>query len=536
MTQSSETGLDLRFRHLGANAKVFLLKYRFAFFSAQLLGLFSYMFMFTSKLVTHDDLTYLFGKGATVSSGRWGLELLSLFLPDVSMPWFHGMITLLFLAVSMCFVVDLLKICSPLLQVLLSGLIVCFPSLIGTFGYMFTSSSYGVAFLLAVLSPWFLSRKGLKNSLIGILCCIFSLSIYQAYIGITAALLVLILMDQTLYGQEPVKKLFLRGLWYVAALAISLGIYWTATMLIQELTGTHMNSYASGALHGGMTVAQRLVHCIRVLGYILLLEYQGLVSKGLVQILHLVFLAVVSFELLVWLFGGQKKGRICLLLFLLAVFPFTLTSILLFADTASVHTLVLYSFVGIYLLAALILDRAPGYPGKKAGLNRLRALGLDISALCLTLIIFCNAGAANRAGFNLHMRYENNYAMSASLLTRLQMLPGFNQDTPVALIGQLPNTNDYDHVLDVSRITGVSGEALDVWPLELFFRYYCGIDIHALDYGEYRKFADNQEFLAMPYFPAEGSVRMIDGTAVCKLSPWRLPDEIRIPMLEAREP
>ena len=533
---SSENALQLRSSRIFDRIFGFLKTYGYAFWSAILLGLFAYLFTFTNKLVTHDDLTYLFGKGATVSSGRWGLELLSLILPDASMPWFHGMVTLIFLAVSMCFAVDLLKIRSPLLQTLLSGLMVCFPSLIGTFGYMFTSSSYGAAFLLAVLSPWFLGRKGLKNRLLGILCCILSLSIYQAYIGITAALLVLMLMDQTLYGDEPARKLFLRGLWYVACLAISLGIYWTATGLIQKLTGTQMNSYASGALHGGMTIPQRLVHCIRVLGYILLLEYQGLVSKGLVQILHLVFLAVIGFELLVWLFGGQKKDRICLLLFLLAVFPFTLTSILLFADTSSVHTLVLYGFAGVYLLAALILDRAPGYPGKKSGLNRLRALGLDAAALCLAVIVFSNAAAANRAGFNLHMRYENNYSMSTGLLTRLEMLPGFTQDTPVALIGQLPNTNDYDHVLDVSRITGVSGEALDVWPLELFFRYYCGIDLQTLEYGEYRKFIENQEFLDMPYFPAEGSVRMIDGTAVCKLSPWRLPDEIRIPMLEAREP
>ena len=45
------------------------------FLSGLVFGLAAHMYMLTNKLPNHDDIESMFGKGATVTSGRWGLEL-----------------------------------------------------------------------------------------------------------------------------------------------------------------------------------------------------------------------------------------------------------------------------------------------------------------------------------------------------------------------------------------------------------------------------------------------------------------------------
>jgi len=141
----------------------FLRKYRISFFSALIFGFLSHMFAFTNKLLNHDELNFLFSKGITISSGRWGLVFLDPFLPACSLPWLNGTITLLLIAVSICLIVHLFSIKNTAVQVTLSGLIISIPALTGTFSYMFTSAYYGVAFLLSVASA-FLVHSTYKKS------------------------------------------------------------------------------------------------------------------------------------------------------------------------------------------------------------------------------------------------------------------------------------------------------------------------------------------------------------------------------------
>ena len=47
-------------------------------------GLLAHGYAFTNKLVNHDEVESLFGKGATITSGRWGLEAIKFIFPDAS--------------------------------------------------------------------------------------------------------------------------------------------------------------------------------------------------------------------------------------------------------------------------------------------------------------------------------------------------------------------------------------------------------------------------------------------------------------------
>ena len=145
-----------------------------------IVGFLAHMFTFANKLVNHDELSALFKKGATTVSGRWGLELLSHVLPNYSMPWLYGVMSIVLITVAVCFIIHMFGIKNKVLQAVTAGLVISFPSLTGTFSYMFTSSSYAVSFLLAVLAAFFASRKRWVMYLPAVVCTVLSVSIYQS--------------------------------------------------------------------------------------------------------------------------------------------------------------------------------------------------------------------------------------------------------------------------------------------------------------------------------------------------------------------
>lgn len=206
MEQQKTLFLESCLRWLAVKAQEF----KIPLLSSFLFGLLAYTFNFTNKLINHDEVQCLFSKGAALSSGRWGLNILERVFPNVSMPFLYGIFSLTFIAISVCIIVHIFKIKNHLLQVLLAGSIVVFPSLIGTFAYMFTSCSFALSFLMAVLAVW-LIQKTAKFTAVPALCCmVFSLGIYQSYISIAAGLLVLILIQQLLLD-EDVKIVLRRG-------------------------------------------------------------------------------------------------------------------------------------------------------------------------------------------------------------------------------------------------------------------------------------------------------------------------------------
>lgn len=120
--------------------------------SAWIAGALAYMFVITNKIVNWDDLQFLFGKGYTLTSGRWGLDIIQHILPNFSMPWLWGVFSIFLLSIAVCVIINIFEIKRKVLQCILAANVLVFPSQIGTMLYMFTCSSYAVAFLMAVLS------------------------------------------------------------------------------------------------------------------------------------------------------------------------------------------------------------------------------------------------------------------------------------------------------------------------------------------------------------------------------------------------
>lgn len=493
----------------------FLRQHRVPMVSSAFFGLLAYGFVFTNKLVNHDEVSSLFTKGGTVTSGRWGLGALDSILPNYSMPWIYGLLTIFLMALSVCLMVRMFHIQNQALQVLLSGCVVAFPSLIGLFGYMFTSAAFALAFLLAVLSAYLIQdlRKWFLLPALG--CLVFSLSIYQSYISVAAGLLVLVLIHQLLKGTAP-EKVLQRGIFYVVFLVAALGSYYLGTQVILKLTGTELNSYASSNLAFSLSsVLQGAILAYRNFFRFFTEGLEGLIPTDFSRLLHWILLAAISLLLLLEFFRKKPTSfaSIGLLVLLIMVLPLAVNCMYMITTPDSIHTLVLYGFVAVYLLAVILADHFLSEPSRFSGLV------LNALTGAMALVIIVNIYVANQAALHLHLRYENASAFYTSLIADIKMTPGFDEETRLAVIGEYQQPDYYTEQFEwLHAITGVYGFVPDNYSKNYFLEYYTGFPMEFASEAEIAAITASPEFEAMAVYPYYGSLQKIGNILVVKLS------------------
>lgn len=489
--------------------------------SSFLVGMLCYIFAFTNKLVNHDEVASLFAKGATVDSGRWGLGALDSIFPNYSMPWIYGVITIVLITAAICILIHIFRIQNKLLQGLLAGSIIAFPSLIGTFGYMFTSSSYAVSFLLAVLAVWFIRKPVKYYGIPALMCMVLSLSIYQSYIAVTASLLVLVLIRQLLSGEDAVTVLK-KGVFYVAFLIISLGLYYVATQLVFLLTGTQFNSYASDSITFSLSSVFTGIPLAYGSFFRFLTEgYHGLIPTVFSRWMHCLLLASAGILLLFWALAQKNRSitRFLLLAALIGILPLAVNCMYLITAADSIHTLVLYGFTAVYILAILIADVClPLFSGSKAG-ELCRRIALEAAAVAMAAIIVSNVYIANESYLNLYLRYENAYAFYTSLIADIKMMPEFDEGTRLAVIGEWDYPDYFnEHFEFANQVTGVKGFFPDSYSANYFLEYYLGFSVPFASEEEIEAVTQTPQYAEMAVYPYYGSLQMIGDILVVKLS------------------
>lgn len=494
------------FECLGLWLRGLYLENRVPFLTALLTGLAAHVFMFTNKLVNHDDIEALFYKGATVTSGRWGLELSKLLFPNCSMPWIYGFLTLLLISVSVCIILGILEIRSKLYQIMLAAVVVTFPSLTGTYCFMFTSAAYGLAFLLAVLCVWFYQRGGAVNAAFATASLVLCLSIYQAYIAITASIFVL-LMIRCCLEEKSVWQIVAYGLKALAMMAAALAVYFAITLLVFYFTGAEFNTYVIDNVNDKASLPGKLRMAYENFRDIFTFRNYSLISSECARFAHLLLLG----ELLAGLIlaaRGSKPLNWVLLAVLTLLLPLSINCMYLLMSPQSIHTLVLYSFVCMYFFLALILEKLEPWSGR---------FMKDITALLMCVIIASNVYFANMTYLKMHLQYENANAFYVSLIAQIKETEGFDENSRVAIIGQQDNLLYPFPELGTDGLLGPSRDLVNIYSKENFFRRYLGFDVPFASQEEMEALCETTEFEQMAEYPYYGSVKEIGDYIVVKL-------------------
>ena len=481
-------------------------EYKVPLAATWIVGLLAHMLMFTNKLLNHDEIVFLFGKGATLESGRWMLAATELIFPNVSMPWIYGVIALAITSLAVCLIIRLLDIRSKYLQALLAGLIVSFPAQTSIFCFMFTSAPYALALLGSVLSVYIYIyiRGSLKSLLAGSAVLALTLGIYQGYIAVASSLYI-ILMIQALLKGEPAGKVFKDGLRYAAALLAALGLYYAVTLVICRLSGTELLSYG----YSGNSILFRVLLAYSSFLRTLFSGYFGYVNGTLSVLAHVVCIAAGAWLVIRYFIVQKRAPELALAAVCAVLLPLSINALYLIAQTGIISTWTQYSFVCVYVLLAVIFDRF-------CENVRLR----DVVCAALTAVVVINIFFANKVYLKLFMDYENAFAYYTVLASDIKKSPDYSEDKRVCIAGTAEDGVQTSDELGLGLFTGPANDLINVYSKELFIKNYIGSDIDMVAFEEYKLRSEIEslpEYKAMPAYPAEGSIAEIDGYLVVKL-------------------
>ena len=302
-------------------------------------------------------------------------------------------------------------------------------------------------------------------------------------------------------------------------LAAGLGTYWLTAKLLWALPGVEIGSYADSALDmNQMNILRNIKNAYASTFRIFWSGFYGLIATPASRMAHLCCGALIAVEAILWM-KRTNKMRIIFLLFLGALLPLSMNCMFLFVNDIMIHSLVMYGFTAVYLLAAILLENGQHlHPSQKCW-SALRKWGHELIIWAMAIIIAGNIWFANKGYLNLHLQYESTQSFAVTVIGALQNTPGFERDSKVAIIGKHQRPQSMDDAFSyLEGIHGLEGIDPNTYSIASLFEYYNGMKLNFASGEEIAAVCATEEFTEMTAFPGYGSVREIQGIFVIKLS------------------
>ena len=322
-----------------------------------------------------------------------------------------------------------------------------------------------------------------------------------------------VVIRRLLEGEDG-KAVLQDGLGYILFLALSLEVYYGIAQLALALTHQEMAGYATdGMAFSPLSLPTNALLAYRTFFSLFTQGTYCLVPTKFSRVLHGLLWLAAGILLIVRVRARKRDAlNLVLLIAALALFPLAVCCIFLFIAPASIHTVVLYSVVDIYLLMLMLADGCPP-------VTQLRRVVLNALPVLCALVVTVNIYIANESYLTLHLRYENAYAFYTSLIADIKASPEFTQGSKLAVIGTWKDPAFYEeHLGFTDTLTGVTGFKPDSYSKARFLEQYVGFDIPFATQAEEAEIAASAEFADMAVYPYYGSMRKIGDTFVVKLS------------------
>lgn len=500
---------------------------KLCFSASMVLGFAAHMFVFTNKLPNHDDIGHVFGSDYGTYSGRWLLPTVLGLDGSFSVPWLVGLLGLLCLAGTVCLTAALLRIRRPLECVITAGLMTAFPTVAGTYCYMFTADAYFLGLLLAAFGAWAASRMPRAGIPVGAAAICLSMGIYQSYFPVAAALCVGTLIFDTLDGKMSFKELIIKGIKQVAALALGMAAYMVIVKITTRETG--LADYMGLSTMGQLPLSELPVlipRCYREYLYFFVKDDYGFHFWFIKYIIPLSGLCTAA--LLILLLSRCKLGAARTLLVIVLVMLYPLAGHLIYIMTAGgyVHDLMRYGTVLLPVATVALAGYAcRAYLELSVPAQWLRAVACWVILGSMALTAYSYIVANNKIYLKMELGYEQAYAYSNRLLAAVEGCEGYSRGLPVALVGSsvIEQSAMYPTPpLDSINVTGAVSmrDFRGSYTYGSFLRVYLGFPdpVYLDDSDVVKAMAERPEVAAMPLYPQEGSIKVIDDIVVVKLN------------------
>lgn len=484
-----------------------------------ILGMLVHMFGLVNILHNHDDIGgFVSGNGAGVTSGRWGLTIFGNFIWKNwginNNSYLLGVLFIFLLSIATWFIVDMFNIKNCKLGVVIGISLIVFPSSVSILFYRFAAGYYGFAILLAVMAVWFLNKYKLTGGIIAIICIAVSLGIYQAFLPLTISLMVITLIYKILKDDYNFLKTFKAGIYYCIVLIGGLVLYYFILKMSLRFYNAQLTDYQGINQMGSMSFTTIIDSIVKAYGFFILMPFYDYCMLAPNNFLKITYQLLIAGSLIVFVYAAVRKknpGKIIMLALLIICLPLAIDFIQVMCPNGFVYTLMVYSFVALFIFSIVLYD-CVDTKSKIISIVKKSVL-VVVVAMLLNYTYVANV---NYQTMYFTARQTENYL--GSMLTQVRMTEGYKTYMPWAFIGDSINDPSFrNYAFNKLMYGGNNPEYINEYTRHMWLRAYNGFDIPYADSGIRNILAQDERVKAMPCYPDNGSIKVIDDVVVIKL-------------------
>lgn len=524
--------------------------WKIAFGSAFLLGLLIHMYKFTNVTPVADSLYNVYNSQNMIQSGRWFLSIACGFSSFFDLPWFNGLLSVFFMALTAVVITEIFEMSNPCLIILSSGMLVSFPAIYATLGYGFTADGYMIAMFLAGLSVLLTKipeqtcsvKTYIGRMVSGAVCICVACGIYQAYLSFAYILAVCCIIFELLKNRYSTRQYIVhivgQIIMYVAALA-AYYIIWKVCLHFQGYSATSYQGMDQIGQSGGRSLLDAIVQVLYAFAMFFLednpLEY-GFTKWSVLSLLTMA--AFVAGCVIAYVRSGCFKRKLHTVLCLLCLIsiPFGCCVLEFVSEGVHYHALMLQSVCILFIFTGVIWD------------TWCKPRHSTVIGVLLFAVVFNNAVMANVFYKHLDECFKRTQTVAAEMNTRIHLLDD-GTIKYVCFTGVLDGY-DAESKKNSEELRGLGPWKTVAYTLltEQFLATYTDFDLsyyrdNGLEYPVVRytseelpfpkdyvfrfplaseeqknMIMESEAFQAMPQWPAAGSVQVIGDTVVIKQS------------------
>lgn len=512
-----------------------------AFISTVIMMISTHLYMFTNKIVNHDDVNRLL-VGDTdeikIQHGRWaGVIFDRVSGSFVGIPYIMGFISILAFAGTAVMLLSIFQVHKKITTVLLCGLLCTFPVSANIFLYSYIADVYFISMFLALWGVWLILQGKTVQAALGVMLLTLSCGCYQAFWCLGMAVLFLYFLLEFLELEEEWKAFVVKAAKCLAMAVISLILYLLINKIVQSMTGYGATAYEGLDSMGQYDGVIGLLKVIAAAYYEFIrffyMKGSFVVSYPCIALNLLLTLVVV---VLLVRKAREKKRQIwyrAIFLLFIALIPMA-SNLVSVVSMNKTHALMQYAFLLPYFLCLLLLDKSD--EKKDNGDNRdsrirIMEAAAFISYIMLGIIVYKGYLTDNEAYFRQQLNYEATYSYTLRMLLRIEEMDGYEPSTKIAFINEHPQKTDHitimlenypDEMAYFDYLNDMSGTEPHTFvkranDIADFCKYYHGYDLQLVEKEQFEELAQTEAFQKMQAYPQEGSMQYIQGVLVIKL-------------------
>ncbi len=505
------------FQSLWKNTKK---EYKVAFFGTLIIGLITHLYMITNGFPNSDSLWGFYTSQNMITSGRWFLQYACGISSYYDLPAVNGLLSLLYLAITAALLVYFFEIKNTIFIVLISGLLVTFPTIASTLSYNFTVDGYMLALLLSVAGVC-LAKKYKYGYLLGAILIAFGMGIYQAYFPFILLLCLFWLIMDIAEGLGS-KKWFCKVFKLLSMNLLGCALYYVILQLLLGANHVQLSTYQGinnmGKIVIGdlpMLVKRAYFDFFKFARYGKILFHNPLTGSCLILLFLVGAIAIIMAYIKKRAY--LKWQNVIFLVFIIAITPLATSILYVISPYADYHVLMRMNWVLFLMIPIVWVDR---YVDLESGKKVNALMGYAI-VLCSFVLIFDNGLRANIAYFNLHQQYEKAYAYCLRLADRMEQTEGYYVGIPVVIAGPIseesyPSTDITQQVTD--PMIGVRGSTMlnTGMHYKVFFESFLNVSVNLVDWYSTEEIRNTQIYQEMESFPGKNSIQIVDGKMYVK--------------------